>query len=123
MNDQRQRRVGHALRELISDILTNEIKDPRIGFVSVTDVEVSGDLRHAKVFVSVYGDDSEKQESLSGLNSAKGYIRKLVGERIRLFHTPEISFRFDPSIERGARISGILRELEQEGEMGDGNDE
>lgn len=114
MSGQRERRVGELLKEEISQIIRREVKDPRIGFVSITDVEVSGDLRHAKVFVSVYGDDQEKEETMAGLEKATGFIRKLVGERITTYHTPEIIFRYDDSIEHGVYISKLIKDVRKE---------
>ncbi len=114
MTRQRPQRLGELLKEEISDILLREVKDPRIGFVSVTDVEVSGDLKHAKVFVSVYGDEKEQQDTMKGLDTATGYIRKLIGERITVYHTPEIVFRYDNSIEHGAHISELLEKIKKE---------
>jgi ribosome-binding factor A len=93
------------------------MKDPRIGFVSVTDVVVSGDLRHAKAFISVYGSEKERAETMQGLEQAKGFIRKLVGERVKIHHTPEIIFRYDDSIENGIHISKIINELKESGEI------
>ena len=110
----RERRVGELLKEEISKIIRREVKDPRIGFVSVTDVEVSGDLRHAKVFVSVYGDEKEKKDTMAGLEKATGFIRKLVGDRIKIHHTPEIIFRYDDSIEHGVYISKLIKEVRNE---------
>ncbi|MGE5484251.1 MAG: 30S ribosome-binding factor RbfA [Ignavibacteriales bacterium] len=107
-------RVAEAIKEEISDIIHHEIKDPRVGFASITSVEVSRDLRHAKVFVSVLGGESEKTETIKGLESASGFIRSELGRRVRLHHTPEILFRLDESIERAARIARIIHE--QEGE-------
>src|SRR6056297_355537 len=98
MVNKRVRRLEELLKEEISQIIMREVKDPRIGFVSLTDVEVSGDLRHAKVFVSVYGSDEEKEETMEGLKQATGFIRKLIGERIKIYHIPEIIFRYDDSI-------------------------
>lgn len=110
-------RVGELLKEEISQIILREMKDPRIAFVSVTDVKVSGDLRHAKVFVSVFGTDKEKEETMEGLDKATGYIRKLVGERVKIHHTPEIIFRYDDSIEQGVHISKIINNLKESGEI------
>src|SRR5690606_20472172 len=90
-----------------------------IGFVSVTDVELSGDLRHAKVYVSVYGSEEERQAALSGLQNAQGFVRTELGRRIRLRHTPEVQFRFDPSIERGARVHELLRQVRGERPAGE----
>jgi len=117
MANKRAVRVGELLKEEISQIVLREMKDPRIGFVSVTDVEVSGDLRHAKVFISVYGSDQEKKETLEGLQQAQGFVRKLVGERIKIHHTPEIIFRYDDSIENGVHISEIIKDLKESGEI------
>jgi len=117
MANKRAIRVGELLKEEISQIVLREMKDPRIGFVSITDVEVSGDLRHAKVFISVYGDDKEKEETLEGLQQAQGYVRKLVGERVKIHHIPEIIFRYDDSIENGVHISKLIKDLKQSGEI------
>ncbi|TDO89352.1 ribosome-binding factor A [Halanaerobium saccharolyticum] len=117
MKNKRAVRVGELLKEEISQIVLREMKDPRIGFVSVTDVVVSGDLRHAKVFISVYGTDKEKEETLAGLQQAQGFVRKLVGERVKIHHTPEIIFRYDDSIENGVHISEIIKDLKETGEI------
>ena len=117
MGNKRAIRDGELLKEEISQIVLREMKDPRIGFVSVTDVEVSGDLRHAKVFISVYGSDKEKEETLEGLQQAQGFVRKLVGERVKIHHTPEIIFRYDDSIENGVHISEIIKDLKESGEI------
>lgn len=108
---QRVGRVREEIKKEASDIIRNKLKDPRVGFVTVTDVEVSGDLRHVKVFVSVYGDASEKQKTMEALHRAVGFVRTELGQRIRLRHTPEIQFSFDESIERGARIFELLGEV------------
>ncbi|MFW6381268.1 MAG: 30S ribosome-binding factor RbfA [Bacillota bacterium] len=114
MSKKRERKVEEFLKEEISDILLKEIKDPRIGFVSLTDVEISGDLKHAKVFVSVYGSDREKIKTMEGLDQATGYIRKLVGNRITTYHTPELIFKYDDSIEHGVQISELIKKVRQE---------
>ncbi|WP_217585567.1 30S ribosome-binding factor RbfA [Lentibacillus saliphilus] len=111
MHDIRANRVSEQMKKELGDILTRKIKDPRVGFVTVTDVEVSGDLQQAKIFISVFGDDKKKQDSLIGLAKAKGYIRSEIGRRIRLRKTPEISFEFDEAHEYGNRIDAILRDL------------
>lgn len=116
MTYQRSDRVKELLRQEISQIIREEIKDPRIGFATVTDVEISQDLRHAKVFISIYGDEDNRNQTLKGLQSASGFIRGEVGKRIRMKHVPEILFRFDESIERGARIFELLHEIENEDE-------
>ncbi|RCW51564.1 MULTISPECIES: 30S ribosome-binding factor RbfA [unclassified Halanaerobium] len=123
MAKNRTARVGELLKKEISHIILREMKDPRIGFVSVTDVEVTGDLRQAKVFVSVYGSDKEKEETMEGLDKATGFIRKLVGERIKIYHTPELFFRYDNSIEHGVHISKIIDDLKEKGEIKESNNE
>ena len=113
MVNHRPERVAELIREEVSQLLRREVKDPRIGdFVSVTEVEVSGDLRHAKIFVSTIEDNEE--ELMEGLKSTRGFIRKEIGDRIRLYHTPEIIFRYDNSIERGARIFEIIEDLDED---------
>ena len=123
MAKNRSARVGELLKKEISQIILREMKDPRIGFVSVTDVEVTGDLRQAKVFVSVYGSDKEKEETMEGLDKATGFIRKLVGERVKIYHTPELLFRYDNSIEHGVHISKIIDDLKEQGEIKESNNE
>ena len=115
MTQQRSARLQAALLEEISDIIHNEMKDPRIGFASITEVELSPDYRQAKVYVSVLGDEAKKEGTLEGLNSAVGFVRTEVGRRIRLRHTPEIIFKLDSSIERGVRIFELLHKVEKDG--------
>jgi ribosome-binding factor A len=97
----------------ISDVLRG-MKDPRLGFATVTSVEVSGDMRHVKAFVSVFGTEEEKTQTLQALESAEGYVRTEIGRRISLRHTPEIIFRLDHSMEHGAKINRILKTIERE---------
>jgi ribosome-binding factor A len=106
--------VEQFIKEELSQILQREVRDPRIGFVSVTDVEVSLDLRHARVFVSVLGDAEAKAATMDGLRSAVGYIRRALGSRLQMRYTPEITFRLDESIERGARVNKLLGEVVKE---------
>jgi len=110
----RKERVEELLRREISDIIRREVKDPRIGFVTVTDAEVSGDLSYAKVFVSVLGTMEQQEATLKGLNSATRFIRGEFGQRIKMRQVPEISFRFDKSIQHGARIHELLEQVKQE---------
>lgn len=109
----RTERVGDQIRSEISDIIARRLNDPRIGFVTVTAVEVSEDLRHAKVFVSVYGDDKVKIQTMKGLKSASGFIRGEIGHRLRIKFTPEIVFKLDTSMEKAEHILGILEEIEK----------
>jgi ribosome-binding factor A len=113
MDELRSERVARALRREISDILRSEMKDPRVGFLSITDVEVSSDLRQAKVFFSMMGTDEEKKRAAQGLDSATGFIRTEVGRRIRLHHAPEITFHLDESIERGVRVIDLMNKLSE----------
>lgn len=109
----RAARLAEVIRTEVSAILRT-LRDPRIGFVSVTDVEVSQDLRHARIFVSVLGDAAAKQRTMEGLAHATGHVRAILGPRLGIRLVPEIVFRLDPSIERGARITSLLRELAAE---------
>ena len=99
------------MKKELSDIIGRKIKDPRVGFVTVTDVQVTGDLQQAKVFISVLGDDEKRQDTLIGLAKAKGFIRSEIGRRIRLRKTPELFFEFDESMEYGNRINTLIHEL------------
>ncbi|MEL6763190.1 MAG: 30S ribosome-binding factor RbfA, partial [Cyanobacteria bacterium J06607_6] len=105
-NDRRVARVASLIKREVSQMLMSEIKDDRVGagMASVTDVVVSGDLQHAKIFVSIYGTDEAKVETMAGLQAATGYIRRELGQRIRLRRTPEILFREDLAVERGTRV-------------------
>jgi ribosome-binding factor A len=112
-------RLRELFKQEISAILHREMKDPRIGFVSVTDVELPPDLRHAKVFVSILGGDDAKTKTMAGLTSAQGFIRTELGRRIRLRYLPQIHFKLDESIERGVRVQHLLRRVAQaKGEEG-----
>lgn len=109
----RTRRVAEEMKREIANIIKEDIKDPRVGFVTVTGVEVTPDFRYAKVFVSVYGSDVEINQALEGLEKASGFIRKEIGNRIKLRYTPELSFRFDESIRHGAKIAEILADMQE----------
>lgn len=108
------RRVNEAVREVLSVAIGNELKDPRIGFVTVTSVSTSPDLRHARVYVSVLGDERQRAESLEGLASSSGYLQKRVATDLRLKHTPQLDFAYDDSTDRSLRISELLREGDSE---------
>ncbi len=116
MSTQRADRIGEAIKRLVSELLSRRLKDARItGMVSVTDVEVSGDLRHAKVFVSVFGDEAVQKQTMEGLHSATGMVRSEIGKSLGLRFTPEIQFKQDQSIERGSRIAALLQQIKGEG--------
>lgn len=109
----RAEKLREFVKEEVSLIIQRELKDPRIGFVSITDVEVSVDLRHAKVFVSVLGDEDAKTKTMAGLNSARRFIRVELGKRMQIRYTPELHFRLDDSIERGTRVVSLLRKVSE----------
>lgn len=115
----RVERLAEAIKKELSDLLHQEIKDPRIGFTTITDVEVSADLRHAKIYVSVYGSEEEQRSTMEALRRAQGFIRTELGRRIQLRHVPEISFKLDDSIRRGARVIELLEEVRGSGERQD----
>lgn len=106
-------RVAELIKREVSQMLLHGIKDDRVGagMVSVTDVDVSGDLQHAKIFVSIYGTEKARAETMAGLKSATGYVRSELGQRIRLRRTPEVIFLEDRSIERGNRVLSLLNQL------------
>ena len=103
------RRVDEAVRSVLSEAIATELQDPRVGFVTVTGVQTSPDLRHARVYVSVLGDEPTREASLEGLRSAHGFLQGRVAQQLRLKHTPTLTFDYDESIERGMRITQLLR--------------
>ena len=107
-------KLQELIKQEMSKMLLKELKDPRIGFVTVTDVEMTGDLREAKIYVSVMGGDDQVKSSLDGLNSALGFIRREIGQRVRLRFTPEISFALDTSLDYGDHIQKLLLQVEGE---------
>lgn len=111
MGFHRANRLAEEMKKEVSQILREEIKDPRVGFVSVTRVEVSSDLRYAKVLISVLGSQEERQEVARALKRAGGFIRSELARRIRLRFTPELTFKIDDSIEHGVRIANILDQV------------
>ncbi|NLZ39418.1 MAG: 30S ribosome-binding factor RbfA [Firmicutes bacterium] len=114
MTEQRAYRVAEEIKREVSDIIRYDLKDPRVTgpMISVTGVDLTRDLSHAKVFVSIYGSDEEQQTTMTALNNAAGFIRSEIGKRIRLRHTPEIVFQLDHSISYGAHINDVLRKIE-----------
>ena len=107
----RMRRVDEAVREVLSDAVLQDLKDPRIGFVTVTDVKTSADLRHARVFFSVLGTDEERAATLEGLQSAHSILQARVGRELRMKRTPTLQFVYDDTAERAARVEEILGEV------------
>lgn len=110
----RSKKVADFIRQEISEMLLREIKDPRIGFITITRVTVPEDCRSARVYFSVMGTAEDRNRSLDGLNSAKGYVRRELGHRMRLKYTPEIFFQFDPSIEYAIHLEEVLHDLQKE---------
>jgi ribosome-binding factor A len=112
----RQEQVGEAVQQHMSALLQRELKDPRIGFATVTHVEMSPDLKHARIFISVMGSAEEQQNTMAALDSGKGFIRRELGSRLNLRNVPDVSFRLDTSAEYSDRISRLLNELKAEEE-------
>lgn len=108
----RMRRVNEALREVVAAAIAGELEDPRIGFVTVTSVETSPDLRSARVFVSVLGDEAARERTLAGLRSSHGLLQGAIAREMRLKRTPTLSFRYDEGPERAERLSRLLAEEE-----------
>ena len=108
MSGGRMRRVDEAVRAVLSDAIASDLKDPRIGFVTVTGVKTSPDLRHARVYVSVLGSNAERESTLDGLRSAHGFLQRRVASELTLKHTPALVFVYDDSVDRGMRISELL---------------
>jgi len=102
------RRVDEAVRAVLSDAIAKDLQDPRVGFVTVTGVKTSPDLRHARVYVSVLGDERARSDSLAGLRSAHGFLQGRVAVELMLKHTPALAFEYDESVDRGMRISRLL---------------
>lgn len=123
MGKHRSVRLAETIKEEVARIILEEIKDPRIGFITLTDVEVAEDLRYAKLYVSIMGNEETVKNSLEALDRASGFIRSELGKAVRLRYVPEISFKYDQSIEQGAHISKLLREVGLKGDSADGGEE
>ncbi|MDR7543337.1 MAG: 30S ribosome-binding factor RbfA [Armatimonadota bacterium] len=115
MSASRAERLAEVIKAEASEIIRRDLKDPRIGFASITDVVVSADLRHAKIFVSVLGDAEAKRRTMEGLERARGHVRSRLGGRLAIRFVPEILFRLDESIERGTRVVALMREVAEDG--------
>jgi ribosome-binding factor A len=118
MSSERMRRVNEAIREVIGGALSGELKDPRVGFVTVTDVRTSADLRYARVYVSVLGDSTSRQATLDGLASGHGYLQQRIGGELHLKRTPTLTFVYDDTSERAMRMDALI-----EAELGDQADD
>ncbi|HHT50423.1 MAG TPA: 30S ribosome-binding factor RbfA [Eubacteriaceae bacterium] len=116
----RMGRLNEEIKKELSNLIKNQIKDPRVAdFVSITQVETTNDLRYAKVFVSIYGNEKQQEETLLGLRSAGGYLRREIGKNIKLRYTPELLFEIDNSIEYGMHINSILNKIKKDDENKD----
>ena len=109
----RREKIAEALKKEISSIIQKELKDPRLGFVTITSVEITADLRYAKIFFSVLGEDKDYKKTKEALDSALGFIRRLIAQRIKLRFAPELSFREDKSCEYSIKIQKLLDEIER----------
>jgi ribosome-binding factor A len=107
----RTERLGEEIREEVAQIIAGELKDPRIGFVTVTRVDVTPDLRTARVYVGVLGNEKQRQASLTGLKQASGFMRRSLGQSLRLRHTPELVFHYDEGLEASDRVAQLLTEI------------
>jgi ribosome-binding factor A len=106
----RMRRVNESVRQVLSESIT-QLKDPRIGFVTITGVETSPDLRHARVYLSVFGAERKRAQTLAGLEAARSLLQAQLGRELRMKRTPQLSFEYDPSVERGVRMTKLIDEL------------
>jgi ribosome-binding factor A len=111
MSSGRMRRVDEAIRQVIGDAVTGELKDPRVGFVTVTDVRTSADLRHARVYVSVLGDDAQREATMAGLRSAHGFLQGKVAAELHLKRTPALELYYDDTTDRALRVDALIEEI------------
>ena len=114
MSSQRPGRVQEAIRQEVSKIVQGEVKDPRIGFITITKVDLTADLRYARIYFSILGETKDKKKALAALNSAKGYIKGLLADRIKLRYMPDIAFSIDESLEHTKHIYEILDQIKKE---------
>lgn len=124
MSKRRQERMSVEIMRVLSQIIQEEIKDPRIEFknLSITRIDLSNDYSHARVNISILGDEVQREEAMKALQKAKGYIRSALAQQLKVRHAPELEFRLDRSIEHGIRISSLLEEIREEGEAKGSNE-
>jgi ribosome-binding factor A len=117
----RKKRVGQLIKSEVSEMILKDLKDPRIGFVSVTDVEVSGDLRYATVYFTVLGEDKSVKSTITALERATGYVRHEIASRLRLRYAPEIRFKYDEAYQRAWHLEEVIRDLHEsdDGQVGE----
>lgn len=116
MSELRVRKMQEFIKQEVGQMLFRDLKDPRLGFITVTGVKLTGDLRDAIIYVSLYGKDEEKKASMEALNQAKGFIRREIGQRLKVYHTPSITFAEDTSLDYGMHIDGLLKKIKSEEE-------
>ena len=114
MSNMRAERVGEQMKQEIMDIVNNKVKDPRVGFLTITDVELTNDLSHAKVYLTVLGSNKEIDNTFKALEKAKGFIKSELGSRMRLRIIPDLTFEYDESIEYGNKIERMIQDLHKE---------
>ena len=119
----RTQRLGEEIREEVAQLIVGELKDPRIGFVTVTRVDVTADLRTARIYVGVLGTEKQRQTSLTGLRQASGFLRRALGQSLRLRYTPELVFIYDEGLEASDRVAQLLAEISRPGASGSSEDE
>jgi ribosome-binding factor A len=119
MTGTKAKKTAEAIKEEVSDIINKKIKDPRVGFITVTAIKASKDFHYVTVFVSVLGDEDQQQESMQTLKNAAGFIRTELGKRIRIRHVPELRFVQDQSLEHQARISELIKQINEENTHGE----
>lgn len=113
MTNHRSHRLGGEIQRELSDLIRSDLKDPRIGFVTITNVDVSGDLRHAKVYISIMGNEKEKKDTIIGLEKASGFMRTELSKRIKVRYMPELHFRIDESLDYSEKINSILSKVKE----------
>ncbi len=116
MSELRVRKMQEFIKQEVSSMLLREVKDPRLGFVTVTGVYLTGDLREATVYVSLFGSEKEKKESMTALEMATGFIRRELGKRLKIYYTPQISFEQDTSLDYGMHIEGLIKQIHKDDE-------
>lgn len=116
MSELRVRKMQEFIKQEVSSMLLREVKDPRLGFVTVTGVHLTGDLRDATVYVSLFGSEKEKKESITALEMATGFIRRELGKRLKIYYTPQISFEQDTSLDYGMHIEGLIKQIHKDDE-------
>ena len=121
MSSQRPERVQEAIRQEVSKIIQDEMRDPRLGFLTITGVVLTRDLRYARIYFSVLGEDKDKRLALKGLKNAKGYIKGLLADRVKLKFMPDIEFKIDESFEHTRHVYDILNKIKKEREDAEGN--